>query len=64
MNINGMGSPVGMPVMNAATPKARPQAENPMAQKAAMPAMPAASQSAGGARPAVEAKGMFVDTYA
>lgn len=61
MNINGMGSPVGMPVMNAATPKARPQAENAMAQKAALPA---AAQSAGGARPAVEAKGMLVDTYA
>lgn len=61
MNINGMGSPGGMPVMNAATPKARPQAENAMAQKAAMPA---AAQSAGGAHSAVEAKGMLVDTYA
>ncbi len=59
MNINGMGLSSAPLAMNSAAPKVRQQADDVMARK--MLPM-AAAENAG--RAAVEAKGMFVDTYA
>ncbi len=57
MNINGMGGSLVINTVTAPKPRS-PQAENPVAQQ--MPAM----EPPRGARSAVEAKGMLVDTYA